>query len=83
MLDMKAIRENPESIRKMVKDRGIQFDLDSLLELDKKRRDMIISTDELRKKKNEMSIFNLRPRKSMLRCVRIEASRRGVMTLDI
>ena len=50
------IRENPESIRKMLKDRGIQFDLDSLLELDKKRRDMIISTDELRKKKNEMSI---------------------------
>ena len=50
------IRENPESIRKMLKDRGIQFDLDSLLDLDKKRRDMIISTDELRKKKNEMSI---------------------------
>ena len=56
MLDMKMIRENPESIRKMLKDRGIQFDLDSLLELDKKRRDMIISTDELRKKKNEMSV---------------------------
>ena len=50
------IRENPESIRKMLKDRDVQFDLDSLLELDKKRRDMIISTDELRKKKNEMSI---------------------------
>ena len=56
MLDMKMIRENPENIRKMLKDRDVQFDLDSLLELDKKRRDMIISTDELRKKKNEMSI---------------------------
>ena len=56
MLDMKMIRENPESVRKMLKDRDVQFDLDSLLELDKKRRDMIISTDELRKKKNEMSI---------------------------
>ena len=56
MLDMKMIRENPESIRKMLKDRDVQFDLDLLLELDKKRRDMIISTDELRKKKNEMSI---------------------------
>ena len=50
------IRENPESIRKMLKDRDVRFDLDLLLELDKKRRDMIISTDELRKKKNEMSI---------------------------
>ncbi|NWK05089.1 serine--tRNA ligase [Marine Group I thaumarchaeote] len=56
MLDMKMIRENPENIRKMLKDRDVQFDLDLLLELDKKRREMIISTDELRKKKNEMSV---------------------------
>ena len=56
MIDMKMIRENPENIRKMLKDRDVKFDLDLLLELDKKRRDMIISTDSLRKKKNEMSI---------------------------
>jgi len=56
MLDMKMIRENPENIRKMLKDRDVQFDLDLLLDLDKKRREMIISTDELRKKKNEMSV---------------------------
>jgi len=48
---MKMIRENPENIRKMLKDRDVQFGLDLLLELDKKRREMIISTDELRKKK--------------------------------
>ena len=56
MLDMKMIRENPENIRKMLKDRDVQFDLDLLFELDKKRREMIISTDNLRKKKNEMSV---------------------------
>jgi len=56
MLDIKMIRENPENIRKMLKDRDMQFDLDLLLELDKKRREMIISTDNLRKKKNEMSV---------------------------
>ena len=56
MLDMKMIRENLENIRKMLKDRDVQFDLDLLLDLDKKRREMIISTDNLRKKKNEMSI---------------------------
>ncbi len=56
MLDMKMIRENPENIRKMLKDRDVQFDLDLLLELDKKRREMIISTDDLRKKKNDMSV---------------------------
>ena len=56
MLDMKMIRENPENIQKMLKDRDVQFDLDLLLELDKKRRELIINTDNLRKKKNEMSI---------------------------
>ncbi len=56
MLDMKMIRENPENIRKMLKDRDVQFGLDLLLELDKKRREMIISTDNLRKKKNDMSV---------------------------
>nr|AIF21450.1 seryl-tRNA synthetase (SARS, serS) [uncultured marine thaumarchaeote SAT1000_05_A05]AIF21572.1 seryl-tRNA synthetase (SARS, serS) [uncultured marine thaumarchaeote SAT1000_05_B05] len=56
MLDIKMIRENPENIRKMLKDRDVQFDLDLLLEFDKKRRELIISTDNLRKKKIEMSI---------------------------
>ena len=56
MLDMKMIRENSENIRKMLKDRTVEFDLDSLLDLDEKRRKLIISTDDLRKKKNEMSL---------------------------
>ena len=56
MLDMKMIRENSENIRKMLKDRNVEFDLGSLLDLDKKRRKLIISTDDLRKKKNEMSL---------------------------
>ena len=56
MLDMKMVRQNPEKIRKMLKDRMVEFDLDLLLQLDEKRREMIISTDRLRNKKNEMSI---------------------------
>ena len=48
---MKMIRENPENVRNMLKDRDVHFDLNLLLELDKKRREMIISTDDLRKKK--------------------------------
>ena len=56
MLDMKMVRENPKSIRKMLTDRNVEFDFDSLLELDKKRRELIISTDNLRKRKNEMSV---------------------------
>ena len=56
MLDPKILRENPEKIRKMLSDRAIDFDLDELIRLDKERRDLIIKTDELRKKRNKVSI---------------------------
>ena len=56
MLDPKILRENPEKIRKMLNDRGVDFDLDSLIRLDKERREFIVKTDELRKKRNEFSI---------------------------
>ena len=56
MLDPKIIRDEPEKIKKMLKDRAIEFDFDKMLELDKKRRDLIKETDELRKKRNQMSI---------------------------
>ncbi len=56
MLDPKILRENPEKIIKMLKARSVEFDLDSLIESDKKRREFIIKTDELRKKKNQVSL---------------------------
>ena len=56
MLDMKIVRQDPEKIQKMLRDRYVEFDLDSLLDLDKKRREYILSTDDLRKKKNEVSL---------------------------
>ena len=56
MLDPKIIRDEPEKVRKMLKDRAVEFDFDKMLELDKKRRELIKETDELRKKRNQMSI---------------------------
>ena len=56
MLDPKIIRDEPEKIRKMLRERAVDFDFDEMLELDKKRRDLIKETDELRKKRNQMSI---------------------------
>jgi len=56
MLDPKIIRENPDKIRKMLKDRVVEYKLDELINADKKRREIIIKTDELRKKRNEFSI---------------------------
>jgi seryl-tRNA synthetase len=56
MLDPKILRENPDKIRKMLNARNVDFSLDELIKLDKERRDLIIKTDELRKKRNEISI---------------------------
>jgi len=56
MLDPKIIREDPERIRKMLKNRAVDFDFDSLIEFDKKRRELIIKTDELRKTRNQVSL---------------------------
>ena len=36
MLDPKVIRDEPDKIRKMLKARVVDFDFDSLIELDKK-----------------------------------------------
>ena len=55
MLDPKLIKEKPEIIRNMLKSRAIEFDLDGLIESDQKRREFIIKTDELRKKKNQIA----------------------------
>jgi len=56
MLDPKLIKEKPEIIRNMLKSRAIKFDLDGLIESDKKRREFIIKTDDLRKKKNQVAM---------------------------
>lgn len=56
MLDPKIIRENPEIIREMLKNRAIDFDFNGLVQCDKQRRELIIKTDELRKKRNDVSL---------------------------
>jgi len=56
MLDPKILRENLDKIRQMINDRAVEFDLDALIDADKKRREFIIKTDELRKKKNSVSL---------------------------
>jgi seryl-tRNA synthetase len=40
----------------MLKSRSVDFDLDSLIESDQKRREFILKTDELRKKKNQVAL---------------------------
>ena len=55
MLDPKLIKENPQVVQEMLKARNVEFDLEGLVDSDKKRRDFILKTDELRKKKNKVA----------------------------
>ena len=56
MLDPKIIRDEPDRIRQMLKDRVVEFDFDKMLELNKTRRDMMQQSDELKQKRNQMSL---------------------------
>lgn len=56
MLDPKILREKPDLIRRMLRDRNVDFDLDSMISLDLRRRDLMAKTDELRKKKNTVAV---------------------------
>ena len=64
MLDPKLLRDNPDKIRKMLEARAVNFPLDELVETDKERRALIIRTDELRKKRNEISVEVARKKKA-------------------
>jgi len=56
MLDPKIIKDNPQLIRDMLKARSVEFDFDELVNSDQKRREFILKTDELRKKKNQIAL---------------------------
>lgn len=64
MLDPKIIRDNPEKIREMLKARALDFPLDELIKTDKERRELIIKTDELRQRKNQISTEVAKKKKS-------------------
>ncbi|MGI0006939.1 MAG: serine--tRNA ligase [Nitrosotalea sp.] len=64
MLDPKLLRDSPDKIRNMLEARAVKFPLDELIVLDKDRRELIIKTDEFRKKRNEVSLEIARKKKA-------------------
>lgn len=52
MLDAKLLKENPSKIENMLKMRGVNFPLGDLVNLDKRRRELIIQLQELKHEKN-------------------------------
>ncbi len=56
MLDIKYIRENKDAVKKNCELRNIKCDIDRLLELDEKRRKLIIEKSRnLKEKKNKLN----------------------------
>ncbi|MDD6022563.1 MAG: serine--tRNA ligase [Oscillospiraceae bacterium] len=57
MLDIKVIRENPDKVKAAMKTRNKDMDsqVDEILEIDAKRRELIAKTDELKARQNAAS----------------------------
>jgi len=55
MLDIKIIRENPQSVKENITHRNLKLDVDLFLEIDKEKNSLIVKTDELRALKNKVS----------------------------
>ncbi|MBI3952535.1 MAG: serine--tRNA ligase [Candidatus Doudnabacteria bacterium] len=55
MLDIKFIRENADLVKKNNQNRGVDIDVDRLLELDVMRRERILQIDQLRALRNKKS----------------------------
>ena len=56
MLDPKIIRDEPDRIKQMLKDRATEFDLEKMLELNTMRKKMMQQSDDLKQKRNQMSV---------------------------
>ncbi len=55
MLDLKFIRENPELVKQGIKNKNEKDTVDDVLRLDEERRTLIVQTDELKAKRNQVS----------------------------
>jgi len=55
MLDIRFIRENPEIVKQAAKNKGVEVDVDKILELDESRRKIQGEIDELNHKKKEFA----------------------------
>lgn len=53
MIDIKILREEPEKVRKALEDKGVNLDLDQIIELDGKKKELDIKVQNLRESRNK------------------------------
>jgi seryl-tRNA synthetase len=55
MLDIQFIRDNPDLVAKKSKQKGYDVDIEQLLGFDKKRRELLVQVEDLRRQRNELT----------------------------
>ena len=57
MLDIKLIRDDPDGVKRRLRDKGADSDadIDRILELDKTRRDLIFRTEQIKSERNKLN----------------------------
>jgi seryl-tRNA synthetase len=55
MISLKYIRENPEKVKEICKGKREPDKVDEILELDQKRRAILVEVEKLKSEKNELS----------------------------
>ena len=65
MLDIKFIRENPEAVKEGCKKRGVECDINRILELDEKRRELLQRIEGLKTRQNKLGRENVEEAKKL------------------
>ena len=55
MIDIRLLRENPKVVQKSAKDKGIDVNIDSILNFDKKAHELSLSIQKLREERNKLA----------------------------
>lgn len=55
MIDLRILRQDPQRVREALRDRGVTFDLDGLMELEARRRTLIARWEELQHRRKALS----------------------------
>lgn len=68
MIDPKIVKDNPDLLLEMLKKRKVNFPFSELLELDRKRRELIVETQNFRHNKNTLSQSIAKKKKKPREC---------------
>lgn len=65
MLDINFIRQNSNKVKEVCEKKQVKVDIEKLLELDKKRRELIVKSENLRAQQNKLGKDNIQEAKKL------------------